>query len=393
MNHNSITFNPTDSPTNLNHFHSPKTLHGDRPQIDLKIDLKTALDQSRAETLSLIAPLTEKILCHQAHPNLSPVGWHWGHIGFTEGLWLLEKTCGQPPLFPHYRSLFAADGLPKHRRRELPPAPEIQSYLDTIRQRVLDVLNQLDPITLSQHARLWWWILQHEAQHAETIQMVLALQQALPIPAVPSAPRAPENSIYIPQGNYEQGNHDPLALDNEQPRHPVWVDHFTIDSHPVSQRAYQEFIEAAGYQTAHWWSPQGWQWLQNTGVDHPRHPSAHPDFPVCGLSWYEAEAYACFRGQRLPTETEWEVAAQLGQLQGTGQVWEWTATWFAPYPGFQSFPYPGYSATYFDQQHRVLKGGSWASRNRVKRPSFRNWYLPETREVFAGLRLARTKGN
>ncbi|MDG2989937.1 SUMF1/EgtB/PvdO family nonheme iron enzyme [Candidatus Synechococcus calcipolaris G9] len=387
MNHNSTTSRATSFNIHKTSDHLNAT-HGDR----LRIDLKTALEESRAATLDLVAPLSETILCHQAHPNFSPVGWHWGHIGFTEGLWLLEKMLGQPPLFPHYRSLFAADGLPKHRRRALPPAPDIRLYVDTIRQQVLEALEQLDPMALSQQARLWWWILHHEAQHAETIQMVLALQQALPpLEYIPRTHSCQGNSIHIPQGNYEQGSHDPFALDNEQPRHLVPLSDFSIDQHPVSQGDYQAFIDAGGYETAHWWSTQGWQWLQAAGVTQPCYQlSAHPEFPVCGLSGYEAEAYACFRGQRLPTETEWEIAAQSGQLQGTGQVWEWTATWFAPYPGFQSFPYPGYSETYFDQQHRVLRGGSWASRNLVKRPSFRNWYPPETREVFAGLRLCHS---
>lgn len=388
MNHNSITsrvpevdtFPATDVALDFN---------------EPRIQLKSALEQSRAETLRLVAPLEETILCHQAHPNFSPVGWHWGHIGFTESLWLLEKMGGQPPLFPHYQSLFAADGLPKSRRRELPSPTEIDLYVATIRQEVLRVLEQLDPSSLRQQARLWWWVMNHEAQHAETIQMVLALQQALALPAGVGVPdphsKGHGEKICIPAGEYPQGSDHLLGLDNERPRHRVSVASFAIDRHPVSQGDYQEFMDAGGYHDAQWWSQSGWQWLQETGVEKPRYQFAGDRHgPVCGLSWYEAEAYACFRGQRLPTETEWEIAAQSGDLQGTGQVWEWTATWFAPYGGFESFPYPGYSHTYFDQHHRVLKGGSWASRAIVKRPSFRNWYVPETREVFAGIRLAQT---
>ena len=104
---------------------------------------------------------------------------------------------------------------------------------------------------------------------------------------------------------------------------------------------------------------------------------------------YEADAYARFVGKRLPTESEWaKAAAQDATGSMLGKVWEWTDTWVSPYPKFRAFPYVGYSQTYFDRTHRVLRGGSWATPKWALRRSFRNWYHPHRREMFAGFRCA-----
>ncbi|WP_254721666.1 DinB family protein [Kovacikia minuta] len=140
----------------------------------LRIQLRQWMQQCRQATLHLFVGVDYETLCHQAHPDFSPIGWHLGNIAYTESLWLLEKCAGQSPQFPQYRRLFAADGLPKAERVHLPSLPEIQEYLDAVRIQVFDYLEQAP---LDQQERLWRWLLQHESQHAETIALVLELHR------------------------------------------------------------------------------------------------------------------------------------------------------------------------------------------------------------------------
>ncbi len=283
-----------------------------------KNQLQQQLAQSRAATLALFEGVDAKTFCYQAHPDFSPVGWHLGHIGFAEAHWLLERSCGLPPLVPAYRRLFVADGLPKAQRTNLPALQATCEYLNAIRQQVLLYLNEAP---LVQQEWLWRWIMQHEAQHAETITWILQLQrQRSPwlghLNSVSSQQFSRDSSktepteaemVLVEAGYSEQGNNSVEALDNEKSIHPVYLDAYWIDRYPVTRRQYQVFIEAGGYNNPDWWSTAGWTWLQANPVSRPLYwDITEENHPVYGVSWYEAEAYAHFVGKRLPSEAEWE---------------------------------------------------------------------------------------
>lgn len=397
-----------------------------------------ALEQVRDRSLELFDQVDFKTFCHQAHDEFSPVGWHLGHIAFTEGLWILEHLKGTPPLYPEYRQLFAADILPKAERQNLPATEDILNYLHDIRSSVLEYLERAN---LEQQNRLWWWLIQHECQHSETISLILQLQQLQTLPDYPLVASPPNQDVLpemieVPAGEFIMGS-DTNPQDNARPSHQVYLDHYWIDRYPVTCGQYREFIKAGGYQTSQWWSQAGWEWLQQNPVAKPLYWSenqAWDNHPVYGVSWYEAQAYANFVGKRLPTEAEWEKAARwnpvsekstaypwgddlrnsshgnfdtrvgqttpvnsypageshYGAYDLLGNVWEWTASWFSPYPNFEFFPYRGYSQVYFDGQHRVLRGGSWATRPQALSSSWRNWYYPHLRQIFAGFRCAKS---
>lgn len=414
--------------------------------------LREWMQQCRQLTLAQFEGIDYDTFTGQAHADFSPIGWHLGHIAYTESLWLLEHCAGQACQFPQYRRLFAADGLPKAERVMLPSLPEIQSYLDCVREKVFEYL---DVAPLEEEERLWRFLLQHESQHGETIALVLELikhqrqggrgAERTPHSQLSTFPSSlstlhsqlsTPDMVCIPAGAFTCGSDSIEALDNERPAHSVYLDTYWIDRYPVTCKQYQTFIEAGGYQDSRWWSAAGWDWLQSAQVTQPLYWRSDPEWdqhPVCGVSWYEADAYARFVGKRLPTELEWEKAARWspdteesqvypwGETQPNsescnhshlnrhtppvthypagkssfgcydllGNVWEWTASWFAGYDGFEPYPYRGYSQAYFDQQHRVLRGGSWATLPWTLRSSFRNWYHPHVREILAGFRCVR----
>ncbi len=273
-----------------------------------------------------------------------------------------------------------------------------------------------------------------------------AFRETTPRPTLP--PDVEE--VLVPAGPYPLGAvRNPAAYDNEKPAHWVDVDGFWIDAAPVTNGEFLAFVEDDGYDRPELWTEAGRDWLDEEGVRCPlgwrrvengwveeafaRVEPLVPARPVIHVSWFEADAWARWAGKRLPTEVEWEKAAAwdpelsvarpwpwgvdppdprranldartfgaapvgaypdgrsfYGCHQMIGDVWEWTASPFLPYPGFEAFPYPEYSEVHFGDGYRVLRGGSWATSGLVARTTFRNWDWPKRRQIFAGFRCAR----
>jgi ergothioneine biosynthesis protein EgtB len=256
--------------------------------------------------------------------------------------------------------------------------------------------------------------------------------------------------VSVPEGAFEMGSAGySFAYDNEYPARELFLPEFRIARAPVTNGEFARFVSEGGYERREFWTEEGWLWREKEGWTHPLYwrragkgawaerrmfdeAALGLEHPLTGVSFYEAEAYARFAGKRLPTEAEWEKAASwdaqgntkrrfawgdeepdssrcnfgmkfwgttpvrnfragasaYGCLDMTGNVWEWTSTPFDAFPGFEPFPYPEYSQTWFDGDHRVLKGGSWATNPSLLRTSFRNFFRRHFRIAFAGLRLA-----
>lgn len=396
--------------------------------------LQADLRAMRVQTLELFGNIDEATFVQPIHPEHSPIGWHLGHIAFTEALWILEHCAGAEAIAPEYRKLFMADGLPIAKYEQLPNFDWILNYMAEVRSQVLDYLN-IAP--LEDQDRLWYWLLQHESQHNETIAFLLQLHQGQTQSAIayPDLPTPNFGMICIPASDVVLGS-DRLEVQNpEPPQPPIHIPTFHIDRYPITYGQYEQFITAGGYNNAKYWSPQGWRWVEEHQIQHPLYWQTDERWrhhPVYGVSHYEANAYAQWIGKRLPTELEWEKSAcwkpgsthifpypwgrqsphasvcnydhQVGQStpvnaypQGQsplgcwdmlGNVWEWTDSCFIGYDGFATYPYRGYSQTFFNGEHRVMRGGSWATRQWSLRSSFRNWYHPSVREIFVGFRCA-----
>lgn len=345
----------------------------------------------RERTLALVSHLDRADLERQIAPIMSPLVWDLGHIAAYEDLWLVHRHAGLDLLRPDLAALYDAFETPRAVRGDLEILnyDDAVAYMTEVRARTLAALDIAGPDPVIHEM-----VLQHELQHTETMRQAMQIAGLLP----PGEPRLSslgppldedEAWVDVPGGIYALGAPEGrFSYDNERPLHAVDIPAFAIARRPVTNGTWMHFVEGGGYVRREWWSAEGWAWKEEYDITHHAHVAAgDPDAPACHVSWFEAEAFARWSGARLPTEAEWEKAT--GFLEGVGHVWEWTASPFGGYPGFVAHPYREYSEVFFDAEYRVLRGGSWATHPRVATTTFRNWDLPQRRQIFAGVRLAR----
>jgi gamma-glutamyl hercynylcysteine S-oxide synthase len=358
-----------------------------------KAAITARLADARRRTLGLVEQLDDEHLNRVYSPILSPLAWDLGHIANFEELWLVQTVGGREPLNGELGRFYDAIENPRKTRGELPILrdAELRSYMADVRERALEVLETVeidadaeDP--LLREGFVYELLLAHELQHQETMLQLLEMVEGYEHPwPIGTGPVAAAGMVRIEAGAHAIGAPPQgFAYDNERPRHELELAAFEIDRTPVTNAAYIEFMEASGGEAPMYWAREGSEWV--TTARGRRGPLA-PDHPVVHVSWEQAEAFARWAGKRLPTELEWEVAAD--SLDAVGQVWEWTSSHFRAYPGFHAFPYREYSEVFFGDEYRVLRGGSWATHPSVARRSFRNWDLPQRRQIFSGLRCAR----
>lgn len=391
-------------------------------------EILACYEDARAHTLALIDDLDDGQLVVPHLQIVNPLLWEVGHVAwFQERFALCEGTDAD--------DLYNSSDVAHDTRWDLrlPSRRATLAYMAGVLDRIAERLGSgdLTPEELARHHLC----LLHEDMHDEAL---VYMRQTLGYPA-PKAPRgdapaaAPRpGDIELPGGDYELGCGDQVlfAFDNERCKHAVRIEPFRLARAPVTQAEFLAFVADRGYARAELWSHAGWDWRAAAAADHPaywrcadgvwqrRHfdtwVALEPHLPVCCVNWFEADAYCRWAGRRLPTEGEWEYAcagnappmsrqAHLDQRRAwcapidgegptglrdmIGNVWEWTASTFAPYPGFVAGVYTDYSLPWFDT-HMVLRGGAFATRARLASRTYRNFYEPHRRDVLAGFRTA-----
>ena len=388
--------------------------------------LSLALMDARNHTLHLIG-LYEHALAGSDFvvprlPELNPPLWELGHIGWFQEWWLgrnLQRHRGAAcdPAASRLASIepqadrWWDSGQVAHDTRwalDLPDLSGIKGYLLQTLESSLELLEK----TPDEDEALYFYRLAlfHEDMHGEALiymAQTLGLSLGLDLP-VAMPVRAP---LLMPATRWQLGSlAGGFSFDNERQAHEVAVPEFEIDAQVVNWAQFVEFVDDGGYDRSELWQPSGWQWLQHRCAAEGRRGPRYVDQigvasgavmqnrfgtpqrlsggqPVMHVSWWEADAWCRWAGRRLPAEVEWEVAAVQAARRGFhwGDVWEWTGTTFHPYPGFVADPYRDYSEPWFGT-HKVLRGASFATRARLKTPKYRNYFLPQRDDIFAGFR-------
>lgn len=413
-------------------------------------EIRAILTRSRRWLRSMTDDLTASQLLVPCIPSVNPFTWEVGHVTWFLERWVLRELNGDEPIRGDGDEQFDSSGVPHDTRWHQPQELErVNLYADEVFARVDDLLagGRVSP----EHRYYVLLALFHTDMHLEAF-LYMRQTLGLPIPArpdgAPGEPRTSEDTsrvsgeVTLEGGSFLLGATPGagFVFDNEQWAHEVTLAPFRMSRTPVTQHEFASFVMDDGYRRRELWSPLGWAWLMARGAEHPvywrrlgddwerrsfdRWEALEEDLPVHHVCVHEAEAYCRWAGRRLPTELEWEYAAgrssfpwgeatdtahratmdmerftpqsvhasssgdsAAGIRQLWGNVWEWTSSTFEPYPGFEPGPYRDYSEPWFGD-HRVLRGGSFATPGRLMRSTWRNYFRPERRDIFAGFRTA-----
>ncbi|HEX8010877.1 MAG TPA: ergothioneine biosynthesis protein EgtB [Casimicrobiaceae bacterium] len=399
----------------------------------------------RAATEALAAPLSAEDCAVQSMPDASPVKWHLAHTTWFFETFLLEAHVpGYRAHDPAFRFLFnsyynaVGDRPPRPQRGLLsrPSLDAVRAYRAHVDEAMAALFAQEVAESLAALIELG---VHHEQQHQELIltdvKHMLSCNPLKPAYAPARASAAPTGAASLGWVEFDAGlveiGHDGkgFAFDNETPRHREYVNAYALASRPVTNVEYAAFIDDGGYRRPELWLAEGWDWVNAHRIAAPLYWEAsgteprqftlrgmrpvEPDAPVCHVSLYEADAYARWAGARLPTEAEWEAAAATAPIDGHfledgalhpqparrddaspaqlfGEVWQWTQSAYAPYPGFRAAAgaIGEYNGKFMCNQY-VLRGGSCATPRSHIRASYRNFFPAPAQWQFSGLRLAR----
>ena len=423
-----------------------------------------SLQEARRRTLALVEDLNDDQMIGPRMTIVNPLRWEIGHVAWFQEYWLLRHLCGRDPILSNGDALYDSAKVAHDTRWDLPLPSKEQTIEYMI--RVIDEISRCfgtSAVAGSTYPRstdpsyFLALALFHEDMHGEAITYT---RQTLgrPAPRIsmpassdseipPTSYQDIEGDAFVRGGLFILGNtsENGFVFDNEQKPFEVVVQSFKISRTATTNAEFARFVEDGGYQRRELWSVEGWAWHEAVGVDHPVYwgfkngswwrrnfdqiVPLEDNSPVLHVNWHEAEAYCRWAGRRLPTETEWEIAASaepgtnrkrqfpwgdkeptparanldsrslgttdvralpagdsaFGCRQMIGNVWEWTASDFTPYPGFVAGPYKEYSEPWFGN-HKVLRGGCWATRSRLISNTYRNFYMPDRRDVWAGFR-------
>lgn len=412
-----------------------------------KDQLISKFNTTRAFTEEITEPLEIEDYVIQVTENASPAKWHLAHTTWFFETFLLEKELeNYDPIHPQYGYLFNSyylqTGVPHCRARRgnisRPTVKQVFEYRDSINEHVKVLIRNATDGQFQKWGPIVEIGIHHEQQHQELLMTDLKymfsqnpLDIAYKIVERPHVKSVPDLSwTSFKEGVYEVGHQgDDFGYDNEFPRHKTYIHNFELANRLVTNAEFIEFIESGAYKEPKWWLDEGFSTVRDDGWQAPLYwekkdgvwwhftlsgmQKVDPNEPVTHVSYFEADAYARWKGFRLPTEQEWEVAAQPLSIEGNfadkgylqpiaqqnaegglqqmfGEVWQWTQSSYAPYPGYE--PLPGalgeYNGKFMCNQY-VLRGGSCATSKSHIRKTYRNFFHANERWQFNGIRLAK----